>query len=115
MSSNVEKGNDEVFCRSCGSVIKKEAEICPKCGVRQRGNSEVFGDVSKTWLVTLLLSIFVGYLGVHRFYTGKIGTGILMIITLGGCGIWTIIDIILIATGSFKDVNGNTISIRNAK
>jgi len=113
MSNNIEKGSDEVFCRSCGAVIRKEAEICPKCGVRQRGSSEAFGDVSKTWLIALLLSIFVGYLGVHRFYLGKIGTGILMIITLGGCGIWTIIDIILIATGSFKDANGNIISIKN--
>ncbi|MCL2793448.1 MAG: TM2 domain-containing protein [Spirochaetaceae bacterium] len=111
MSSNFEKGSDEVFCRSCGSVIKKEAEICPKCGVRQKAE-DVLGDVSKKWLVALLLAIFLGTLGVHRFYVGKIGTGILMILTLGGCGIWTIIDIILIATGSFKDVDGKPISVK---
>ncbi len=63
----------------------------------------------KEWLVTLLLSLFVGTLGVHRFYVGKIGTGILQLITLGGCGIWTLIDIIMIATGNFKDKDGNEI------
>lgn len=63
----------------------------------------------KDWLVTLLLSLFLGTLGIHRFYTGKIGTGILQLITLGGCGIWTLIDIIMISTGNFKDKDGNYI------
>lgn len=60
----------------------------------------------KDWLVTLLLSLFLGSLGVHRFYAGKIGTGILQFITAGGCGIWTLIDIIMIVTGKFKDKEG---------
>lgn len=60
----------------------------------------------KDWLITLLLCIFLGGLGIHRFYVGKTGTGILMLLTLGGCGIWIIIDIIMIATGSFKDAEG---------
>ncbi|WP_350344497.1 TM2 domain-containing protein [Proteinivorax tanatarense] len=64
----------------------------------------------KDFLVTLLLAIFVGGLGVHRFYAGKIGTGVLMLITAGGCGIWWIIDIILVATGKFTDNLGRTIS-----
>lgn len=63
----------------------------------------------KEWLVTLLLSLFLGTLGVHRFYAGKIGTGILQLITLGGCGVWTLIDIIMIITGNFKDKDGNVI------
>jgi len=53
-----------------------------------------------------LLCFFLGGLGVHRFYVGKIGTGILMIFTLGGLGIWLIIDFIMILTGSFKDKEG---------
>ncbi|MBR3673169.1 MAG: TM2 domain-containing protein [Clostridia bacterium] len=63
----------------------------------------------KDWLVTLLLSIFVGSLGIHRFYVGKIGTGILQLITLGGCGIWSLIDIIMIITGKFTDSEGKVI------
>lgn len=63
----------------------------------------------KNWLTSLLLCIFVGSLGVHRFYAGKIGTGILMLITCGGCGIWTLVDLIMIITGKFTDKDGNAI------
>ena len=63
----------------------------------------------KNWLTTLLLCIFLGGIGVHRFYAGKIGTGILMIVTCGGCGIWTIYDLIMILMGNFTDKDGNAI------
>ena len=64
----------------------------------------------KNWLATLLLCFFLGGIGVHRFYVGKVGTGILQLITLGGCGIWTLIDLIMIITGSFTDKDGNKIT-----
>ena len=60
----------------------------------------------KSFVVALILAVLVGVLGIHRFYVGKIGTGILQLITLGGFGIWALIDIILIAVGSFKDKAG---------
>ncbi|WP_067866118.1 NINE protein [Neptuniibacter marinus] len=63
----------------------------------------------KGFVPTLLLCFFLGVLGVHRFYVGKIGTGILMLLTLGGLGIWSLVDFIMIAVGSFKDKNGHTI------
>jgi TM2 domain-containing membrane protein YozV len=60
----------------------------------------------KGFVPALLLCLLLGGLGVHRFYVGKIGTGILMLFTLGGFGIWALIDLIVIAVGSFKDKSG---------
>ena len=67
----------------------------------------------KNWLTTLLLCIFLGNFGVHRFYTGKIGTGTLMLLTCGGCGIWTIVDLIMLIMGNFTDKDGNAIVNKN--
>ena len=63
----------------------------------------------KGFVPTLLLCFFLGIFGIHRFYVGKIGTGILMLLTLGGLGIWSLVDFIVIAVGSFKDKEGNLI------
>ena len=56
-----------------------------------------------------IICFFLGVIGIHRFMVGKIGTGVLMIITLGGCGIWALIDFIVILTGGFTDSDGNKI------
>jgi TM2 domain-containing membrane protein YozV len=61
-------------------------------------------------LVLALVCFFIGSLGVHRFLTGKVGTGILMILTFGGFGIWTLIDLIMILMGKFTDKDGNPIT-----
>jgi hypothetical protein len=64
----------------------------------------VFSD--KEYIIALLFSIFLGYLGIDRFYMGQVGMGIGKLLTAGGCGIWYLIDIILIATRSSNDSTG---------
>jgi TM2 domain-containing membrane protein YozV len=72
------------------------------------------GAVSeKGFVPTILLCFFLGTFGIHRFYVGKIGTGILMLLTLGGIGIWTLVDFIIIVTGSFRDGDGLLIKASN--
>ncbi len=56
-----------------------------------------------SWVTTALLCVFLGWLGIHRFYSGHIVTGILQIFTFGGFGIWILIDVIMIFTDSFRD------------
>lgn len=63
----------------------------------------------KKRLPALLLCFFLGGLGIHRFYVGKIGTGILQLVTLGGLGIWALIDFIMIIIGKFTDKEGKTL------
>ena len=64
---------------------------------------------STDWLALFLLTFFFGVLGVHRFYVGKIGTGFLMLITLGGFGVWFLVDLILVVTGQFTNKDGQKI------
>ena len=61
------------------------------------------------WLTLFLLTFFVGVLGVHRFYVGKIGIGFLMLLTLGGLGVWFLVDLILVVTGQFTNKDGQKI------
>ncbi len=69
-----------------------------------------FSDASdKIRGVALPVAFLLGVFGAHRFYVGKTGTGILMLGTLGGCGVWWLYDLILIAAGEFRDADGRRV------
>ena len=122
-----QKQLDEIFCRSCGKPIKKEAEICPYCGVRQVSNSNEKSE--KNWATCLLFCIFLWPFGIHRFYAGRIASAIIILLftiifipilsivtlflllpfLLIASGIMWTIDIIIVATGNLKDNNNKYI------
>ena len=69
------------------------------------------GGGGPSGVVLLIVCLFLGGLGVHRFMVGKVGTGILYLLTAGLFGIGVLVDLIMILTGSFKDKNGNVIKL----
>lgn len=123
-----------MFCRSCGGEVVETAQICPKCGsppLRGKGFCQHCGSNTdpmavvcvkcgvalgqaageqKDWLVALLLSIFVGWVAIDRFYLGYIGLGILKLLTGAGCGIWWLVDLILIAMNKLPDAEGRPLA-----
>lgn len=92
----IEKKTDEKFCHECGAVIRAKAEICPKCGVRQPGTnvsgSSGFATTpsGRSKLAAGLFAIFLGGLGVHKFYLGRVGQGIVYLVLC-----WTFIPAII--------------------
>ena len=88
------KGVDEKFCTECGSIIKARAEICPKCGVRQTSamsSGLVMTPSGKSKLAAFLFAFFLGVFGIHRFYVGKTGSAVAMLIltlTVFGAKTW---------------------------
>ncbi|MCZ9839356.1 TM2 domain-containing protein [Brachyspira hyodysenteriae] len=94
---------DERYCSFCGKIITKHDEICEYCGARQMMYP------AKKWSTCLLLFIFLWEVGAHRFYAGKPITAVLFILTIGGAGIWWIIDLIMILTKNFTDYQGRKI------
>ena len=114
-------------CITCGAQIPMDAMVCPVCGANQNPQPVAdsqpnyqnpnpnpvapppAGSTEKDKTTSLVLCI-LGYVvqihGIHRFYTGHIGIGIIQLLTWGGCGIWTLIDLIQIASGSYKDSDG---------
>lgn len=63
----------------------------------------------KSRMVTAMLCMCFGWMGVHRFYVGKIGTGILMMLTIGLFGLWTLVDLFIVILGKFKDSDGRQV------
>ncbi len=87
MAEVVSKGADEQFCQTCGAVIHKQAELCPKCGVRQRqGNT---GN-TKSKTTAGVFALLLGGFGAHKFYLGRTGMGVLYLVFC-----WTFIPAIV--------------------
>ena len=84
------------------TVIKKDSKKNKKTSKKSAAAGE-----GKSQLVALLLALFIGVLGIHRFYLGYMGIGIIQLLTLGGFGIWALIDLIMIITGSLKPKDGD--------
>lgn len=118
-----------MYCKNCGQQIDDKAAVCIHCGVSTKDpvqqpvinivntntntntntNRNYGGGVGyihkKKW-TAFWLCFFLGYLGVHRFYVGKTGTGILWLFTCGLFGIGWLVDLIVILCGGFKDKAG---------
>lgn len=104
-----------MFCKHCGAEINNNAIICIKCGCqidRVQQKEQLDPNISdKNGIAVLLLCFFLGGLGIHSFYVGRTGAGIGQLLTLGGCGIWALIDFIMIIMGTYKDAEGKQIKI----
>jgi len=91
-----------MFCPQCGLEIQgSAAQFCPECGASLSKNAS-----NKSKIIAILLCFFLGCLGIHRFYVGKVGTGILQLLTFGGIGIWALIDLIMLILEKFTDGDG---------
>jgi len=103
-----------VYCRGCGKEIHETAQTCPHCGAQQgksnARDTESVGKSGVSYNITLLLCFFFGIFGAHRFYAGKIGSGIIMALTAGGFLLWTFFDFVMLLSGKFKDAKGNLIT-----
>ncbi len=102
-----------MYCRHCGREATSGAAFCAGCGKRlvgEEGATRSAGVSPKSRLAAAILAWFVGWLGIHRFYLGKVGTGLLMIFTLGGLGVWALVDFVLIVVGDMTDGDGLLVS-----
>ncbi len=95
---------DEV---AAGAMTKKELRKSIKAQKKELRKAAKANGKGKSQLVALLLVIFVGVLGIHRFYLGYPIAGIIQLLTLGGFGIWALIDLIMIITGDLKPKDGD--------
>lgn len=88
-----------MFCKNCGNEINDNAVICPKCGCAVKSLSE-YSD--KKWGTAMLLCLFLGEFGIHRFYTGQTASAIVQLFTGGLFGIWWFFDLFTLSLGLYR-------------
>lgn len=113
-----------LYCPQCGEKMDADQRYCTSCGwdaeapeepppLPQRGPVESPRDLGpasdKNRLTALLLCVLLGWLGAHRFYIDKVGTGLLFLISFGFLGVGVIYDAVMLATGELKDGEGKRI------
>lgn len=122
-----------MYCKKCGAQVDSRDVFCSKCGFSLPKSEDGYtsytqqptpssqqstcdcpkeGYSDKNGLAVLLLALFLGYLGIHSFYTGRTLVGVIQLLTLGGCGIWVLIDIIMLVTGSYRDGEDKLVILR---
>lgn len=104
-----------MFCRKCGKEMDDNAQTCPNCGESAVVKATIVTEgadsiVRKGWFLAIMC-FFFGGLGVHRFLVGKIGTGVLWLLTGGLLGIGALVDFIMILCSSFTDKDGEKIPL----
>lgn len=97
------------YCGNCGGIMDGMTVTCPHCLTPQTAIARM-SPSDKRIMPAFILSLLFGVFGAHRFYVGKTGTAILQLCTLGGLGIWALIDTVLIVTGQFTDAEGHKIT-----
>ncbi len=105
-------GEAASVCGRCGSTVAAGASYCAGCGTLVRAaavgrKSKEYEEVSDySRLLALLLCVFLGYVGAHRFYVGKVWTGMLWLLTGGILGVGYVSDIVALIMGRFRDHEG---------
>ena len=97
------------FCSTCGKEMVPDIEVCTQCGARAVSG----GDKDLT--TATLLAMFLGVFGVDRFYLGYTTLGIIELVTLGGCGVWALIDMFLIILKKLPDAQGRPLQYVSPK
>ena len=100
------------ICPNCSVVSETEKGFCPECGTSYDGSSPQLagGTSDKDFTTAVLLSFFLGGLGVDRFYLGYTGLGVLKLITFGAFGVWALIDFVLILMRKVPDSEGRPLA-----